>query len=151
MASGIWALRQGVASRSSDPSKLPLVFERVITELTMAGGDADTNAAVAGSLLGALFGYSGLPSNWASDLKHLDWLLSKADAATFLITGEGAAYDPEHDIDTLIDGGKGDMTKEDLDAKWSAMIETLHRRTGDFEKLEKMKQRKKDVDGCIIG
>lgn len=73
----------------------------------MAGGDGDTNCAVAGSLLGALIGYSNLPSGWLQDLKHHDWLLSKADAAIYLTTGEGAPYSSENDPDNLIDGGKG--------------------------------------------
>lgn len=40
------------------------VFKIVLTEMTLQGGDADTNGAVVGSLLGALFGYSGLPNQW---------------------------------------------------------------------------------------
>lgn len=99
------------------------VFERVLTELTMAGGDADTNGAVAGSLLGSLLGYSNLTTSWVEDLKYCDWLLAKADAATYLILGEGKPYDYENDTDTLFDAGKGDMSKEELDARWKVLIE----------------------------
>lgn len=155
LASGVWALRQGIAAlhtrrHEQDEAYLPSTFELIITNLTMAGGDSDTNGAVAGSLLGSLFGYSNLPPQWCEDLKHRDWLMSKADAATYLILNEGPAYDYEHDADNLIDGGKGGMTKEALDAKWAAMIETLHRRTGDFEKLEKMERERKQQEGCVI-
>ncbi|KAG8832653.1 hypothetical protein FRC17_000920 [Serendipita sp. 399] len=129
LASGIWALRQGIAALSApdeDPDRLSNLFERVITELTMAGGDSDTNCAVAGSLLGCLIGYANLPVGWKEDLKHRDWLLSKADAATYLIAGQGAAYSPNEDKDNLVDGDKGEMSKEEIDAKWLVMMETMH-------------------------
>lgn len=141
-------------NRQTDPkpeSSLSSVFERVITELTMAGGDSDTNGAVAGALLGCLFGYNNLPEQWVRDLKHQDWLISKADAAAYLILHEGAPYEWETDKDNLIDGGKGDMTKDELDAKWKVLIETLHRRTGDTEKFEEMERKRKKADeGCLI-
>ena len=37
-------------------------------------GDADTNAAVAGQILGAYISYSGLPMDWINMLKHKQWL-----------------------------------------------------------------------------
>ena len=46
-------------------------LERVIR----LGGDADTNAAVAGTLLGASFGASSIPSGWLRDVKGRDGLL----------------------------------------------------------------------------
>jgi len=123
LASGIWALRQGIRAMQANASDLSSVFERVITELTMAGGDADTNAAVAGSLLGTLIGYSNLTTGWVQDLKHRDWLLAKADAASYLIIGQGAPYDYHDDIDTTVDAGKGPMSKEEMDARWGVLIE----------------------------
>ena len=39
------------------------------------GGDADTNGAVAGALLGARFGVGGIPSEWLRDVKGRDDLL----------------------------------------------------------------------------
>src|SRR6187402_2286036 len=50
-------------------------FEKLITDLIMEGGDADTNACVAGALLGAWLGYSRLPANWEKGLHNRDWLL----------------------------------------------------------------------------
>ena len=41
------------------------------------GGDADTNAAVAGALLGAQYGVSEIPSRWLENLKESDALLGK--------------------------------------------------------------------------
>ena len=123
LASGIWALRQGVAAVKSGVQDRPSVFEKAITELTMAGGDADTNGAVAGSLLGAFLGYTSLTASWVKDLKYREWLLSKADAATYLILGEGTPYDYKNDTDTLFDAGKGNMSKEEMDARWKVLIE----------------------------
>ena len=117
----------------------------------MAAGDSDTNCAVAGSILGTLVGYSHLTKDWVHDLAHHDWLVTKTDAAISLLTGEGAKYGPKADKDNLVDGGKGDMSKEELDARWKVMVETMHRRCGDMELLEKLeKSRKQDKDGCIV-
>ena len=42
--------------------------------LCRQGGDADTNGAVAGALLGCKLGTSALPPSWLNELKHKDWL-----------------------------------------------------------------------------
>eukprot|EP00931_Biecheleriopsis_adriatica_P122073 TRINITY_DN97092_c0_g1_i1.p1 TRINITY_DN97092_c0_g1~~TRINITY_DN97092_c0_g1_i1.p1 ORF type:complete len:250 (-),score=54.38 TRINITY_DN97092_c0_g1_i1:54-692(-) len=55
-------------------------FCHAIHSLAMAGGDADTNAAVAGALLGCAVGKSALPQHWLqafgrdADLPHRAWL-----------------------------------------------------------------------------
>ena len=64
LGAGFWALRQ------TD-------FRAALTELTLQAGDADTNGAVAGALLGAKVGYAALPSDWLSSLKHADWLYAQ--------------------------------------------------------------------------
>lgn len=133
LASGIWALRQGIAAKGSTSTTPSSVFERVITELTMAGGDSDTNCAVAGSLLGALFGYSNLPAGWLHDLKHRDWLLAKADAAVYLSTGEGAPYDLRKDPDNIVDGGKGAVSDEEFKRQWRVFDETVSQRIKAYE------------------
>ena len=51
-------------------------FEDAIIKITMEAGDADTNCAVAGGIIGGLYGYSNLPKNWISSLLHHDWLLN---------------------------------------------------------------------------
>lgn len=43
-------------------------FETAITEVTMAGMDTDCNAATAGSIAGAVWGFSKLPSKWTEPL-----------------------------------------------------------------------------------
>ena len=52
-----------------------LGFRSGVEGVVRLGGDADTNGAVAGALLGARFGAGGIPSWWLSDLKDRDELL----------------------------------------------------------------------------
>ena len=49
--------------------------EEVMNEILFEGGDADTNLSLAGALLGAKVGFSGLPKIWFKGLKHKKWLL----------------------------------------------------------------------------
>jgi len=65
LGAGTWALRQG---------RFQGGFREVITEIVRRGGDADTNAAVAGALFGTFIGLSGLPKDWLDQLCHRDWL-----------------------------------------------------------------------------
>ncbi|KAJ1553977.1 hypothetical protein HK096_005529 [Nowakowskiella sp. JEL0078] len=62
-----------------------LVVKSLIVELTMEGGDADTNGAVAGALLGVLVGYDGLPEEWVNGLHRRDWLLKRGEALLALL------------------------------------------------------------------
>ncbi|XP_022104915.1 uncharacterized protein LOC110986914 isoform X2 [Acanthaster planci] len=61
LGAGFWALRQSS-------------FRDAIEAITLEGGDADTNGAVAGALLGCKLGYCKLPSSWKNELKHKEWL-----------------------------------------------------------------------------
>jgi ADP-ribosylglycohydrolase len=45
-------------------------FEEGILAIIREGGDADTNAAVAGALLGARFGFTAVPAEWREGLFH---------------------------------------------------------------------------------
>jgi ADP-ribosylglycohydrolase len=40
-------------------------FEQAMIDIVNRGGDADTNAAVAGAMLGAYYGEEGIPQRWA--------------------------------------------------------------------------------------
>lgn len=40
----------------------------------LTGGDADTNACVAGAMLGCKLGIEAIPESWKNKLKHKDWL-----------------------------------------------------------------------------
>ena len=42
-------------------------------------GDADSNGAVAGALLGCKIGASALPSSWLEGLVHKKWLDKRID------------------------------------------------------------------------
>ncbi|CAG9329373.1 unnamed protein product [Blepharisma stoltei] len=52
-------------------------YEDTIRDIIIQGGDADTNAAAAGALLGCKVGFSGLPQNLVQQLLHKDWLEEK--------------------------------------------------------------------------
>ncbi|XP_064632971.1 ADP-ribosylarginine hydrolase Tri1-like [Lineus longissimus] len=58
---GFWALRQ----RN---------FRQAIQAILMEAGDADTNCAVAGALLGCRVGMQNLPQTWISGFRHKKWL-----------------------------------------------------------------------------
>jgi len=67
LGAGTFALRQ---ARTES-------FESIITQLTLEAGDADTNGAVAGALIGALVGFRALPAQWIAQLIHPTWLNTK--------------------------------------------------------------------------
>ena len=54
-------------------------FEEGILTIIAEGGDADTNAAVAGALLGAKFGYNTIPRPWVEGLVYYDDLMERAE------------------------------------------------------------------------
>ena len=51
-----------------------VTFVRHVDLFLLQAGDADTNGAVAGALLGCKLGASKLPDSWLDGLKHKDWL-----------------------------------------------------------------------------
>ncbi|XP_077977964.1 ADP-ribosylarginine hydrolase Tri1-like [Glandiceps talaboti] len=61
LGAGFWALRQ------KD-------YRGALTAIAKEGGDADTNGAVAGALLGCNVGYDKLPTSWRDELRHKGWL-----------------------------------------------------------------------------
>jgi ADP-ribosyl-[dinitrogen reductase] hydrolase len=63
-------------------------FEQGVISVVHKGGDADTNAAVAGALLGARYGLSAIPQRWVDELEGLDRVLAAADGL-FELAGEG--------------------------------------------------------------
>jgi len=62
-------------------------LEDSLTYLANAGGDTDTNAAVAGALLGARYGESGIPPRWAQLIAGADGVRRLADR---LVEAQGA-------------------------------------------------------------
>lgn len=73
----LYAFRALVAAGARRDAAL---FKRVVTEIAMEGGDADTNCAVAGAVLGAALGYSALPADWIAALPNRAWLAAEIDA-----------------------------------------------------------------------
>lgn len=55
-------------------------FRSALERAIQLGGDADTNGAVVGALLGARFGASGIPSRWLEDLEGGESLLASIRA-----------------------------------------------------------------------
>lgn len=45
-------------------------FKPALEQVVQAGGDTDTNAAITGALLGAVFGVEGIPANWRASVTH---------------------------------------------------------------------------------
>ena len=56
-----------------------------LREVVAFGGDTDTNAAVAGALLGARFGRDGLPGGWLANLADREAIEAEAEALSALI------------------------------------------------------------------
>jgi ADP-ribosylglycohydrolase len=54
------------------------IFSDTLQRIIMEGGDADTNGAVAGALMGAKLGFEAIPVGWVNGLKHRDVLLERA-------------------------------------------------------------------------
>lgn len=67
LGAAFWALNQAES------------FEDGILKIIHEGGDADTNAAVAGALLGAKFGYETIPQAWIDGLVHYQSLKERVD------------------------------------------------------------------------
>ena len=67
MQAGLWAVTA------------PLDFEEALVALVNAGGDTDTNAALAGAVLGARYGASAIPLRWTSHVAQRERLADLAD------------------------------------------------------------------------
>ncbi|KFY31206.1 hypothetical protein V493_01314 [Pseudogymnoascus sp. VKM F-4281 (FW-2241)] len=111
-----FAIREGLGLHSGSTE----LFETLITNLVMEGGDADTNACVAGALVGSWVGYSRLPRHWSKGMKNVEWLVVKAEAVSFksgiMRPGPDARVRMWPDnVDTALDGNKGMLNEEQLE------------------------------------
>jgi len=68
-------------------------FEEPLVAVIQAGGDTDTNGAVAGAILGAIHGAGAIPERWTSRIARADQLVSLADRL-FERAGRAAAELP---------------------------------------------------------
>jgi ADP-ribosyl-[dinitrogen reductase] hydrolase len=73
----------GVALRVAGEAK---PFEDGLRAVVALGGDTDTNASVAGALLGALHGVDGLPPDWLARLVEATAIREEAEALAGLVT-----------------------------------------------------------------
>ena len=126
LGAGILTLR--LAMRG--PSRAD-TFENLMLALTMEGGDADTNGAVAGALLGAWLGESKLPVAYTSKLHHYDWLHRKAIRfvhASGIQDQDGAQSwaEKSQDNDTDMYGGRQPLTQQELFERESSVMEMIN-------------------------
>ncbi|KAK5816330.1 ADP-ribosylation/Crystallin J1 [Linnemannia elongata] len=85
--------RQDLAPTSPEYGGGEGLFRGLMEQVTIEAGDADTNCAVMGSLLGARFGLQGgIPENWWKNLQHLDWLEETIDAYADRILADYEAH-----------------------------------------------------------
>ncbi|KAK5996688.1 hypothetical protein PT974_02028 [Cladobotryum mycophilum] len=145
--SGIHLLR--LAMRKVAASKGTLltqtaIFEPLVVELIMRGGDADTNACFAGALVGAYLGYRALPPHWRDGLTHRDWLMEKSEGLSALLgIGQGSGYSGSADKDTALDGGRGFLTDKQMEEKWMLLQADMAKREHERIKQEEMEERRK--------
>jgi hypothetical protein len=84
---------------AGNPLSQKSLFEDLMVDLIMEGGDADTNGAAAGAQL---------PSHWTLELAHKEWLLKKTGRLAIAIGVESGSLEIEKDEQR--DGGVGLMT-----------------------------------------
>lgn len=160
LGAAILALRLGMRqSRSSwrgqvatDPTPTPAtarpnstIFEEIMTSLVFEAGDADTNACVAGALLGCWFGYNSLPAHWRDGIEHHDWLVQKCEALSQVmgVSNDMPGYKGSADLDTCIDGGKGLMSREELKARGEAFTAQYVERQAKGMQLANQREKEK--------
>ncbi len=67
MQAGLWAVAT------------PLDFEAALVQIVSAGGDADTNGAVVGAVLGARYGAAAIPQRWLDCIPERERIEALAD------------------------------------------------------------------------
>ncbi|CRG89128.1 hypothetical protein PISL3812_06164 [Talaromyces islandicus] len=129
------------------------IFEELITALIMQGGDADTNACIAGAVLGAWIGNSGLPPTWRDGLDHNRWLLHKCRAMEQVLGIDESltGYDGVQDKDTLSDGGRGLLDKRSLEARDAAFVDMYTKKMKMMAERMAHKERKETDRGWMRG
>ncbi|KAH7096996.1 ADP-ribosylglycohydrolase-domain-containing protein [Auriculariales sp. MPI-PUGE-AT-0066] len=147
LGSAMWALRKALEWRANGQVPDRDMFERIITDITMEGGDADTNAVVAGAIVGCYLGVQGLCYRWAVGLGEgeraggetvglREWLTQKGEAACVLLgisEMPAATYDPTTDHDTLLYGAEDAVAltdKEMDDMMWGKVMAGMAQRMG---------------------
>ncbi|KAI9889201.1 MAG: hypothetical protein M1814_005717 [Vezdaea aestivalis] len=142
LAAGILCLRLAMQKLTTDLD----VFESIMIDLIMEGGDADTNAACAGALVGAWVGFSRLPTHWAGGLRDGQWLLKKTDAFCQVVgITERNQYVSGEDQDTLTDKERGLLGRDVLERREQELL--AHILTRDKERKDAQAAKKKKSSG----
>jgi ADP-ribosylglycohydrolase len=113
------AMRKLSTTVAGNPLSRESLFEDLMIDLIMEGGDADTNGAAVGALVGAYLGYTQLPSHWTLGLAHREWLLKKTGRLAIAIGVESGSLEVEKDEQR--DGGVGLMTAKKLKSRDSML------------------------------
>ncbi|EAQ92077.1 hypothetical protein CHGG_00312 [Chaetomium globosum CBS 148.51] len=137
LGSGVVLLRMAIRRLAASKNGLldrTFLFEQLITDLIMRGGDADTNACFAGALLGAYLGYYALPDHWKHGLKYQEWLLEKSVALCQVLgVGDGDYDGAEHkDTDPL--AGKPAISQDEMEGRWMVLQQATFRKMEDAAK-----------------
>ncbi|VBB81622.1 Putative protein of unknown function [Podospora comata] len=138
LGAGVVLLRMAMARNRGvlDRSRL---FEELITELVMKGGDADTNACFAGALLGAYLGFAALPDHWRNGMVHGKWLVGKAESLCQVLNVKDGQYNGQEDADTAPLGGKPEISQQDMEAKWMVFQQEVVRKMEEAKKTDETK------------
>jgi hypothetical protein len=154
IGSAILTLRLGMRGSAKGSVVSTELFEILMTDLIMYAGDADTNGAVAGALLGCWLGFSRLPPTWERGLAHRTWLLSKTERLSKMIgvTLRAAGEVDMPELDDAPEGGKplmtkAEMEKRDLDFMYMMLEKDKQRKA----RLEKARQKGKGVGEWFKG
>lgn len=120
-------LRQAMRKKAANPNLVTDLdtYESLVTPLTMEGGDADTNACIAGAVLGAHLGYKSLPPHWRDGLSHGPWLYQKCEAMCQIIGVTKGLYDGKEDPDTAPAGGRPLLTEAEMNKRLVDFTEKL--------------------------
>lgn len=143
--SGIHVLRMAMRKSAESGYSLAFqsaVFESLITDLIMRGGDADTNACFAGALLGAYLGYRTLPPHWRDGLRHGPWLMQKAEGLCQLLGVADGTYKGSEDEETQPHAGRGIPTDKQMEEKVMLLQADMAKREQERTKAEEEEQRK---------
>lgn len=148
LGSAVLTLRLCIRAALSTPLASKTLFENLITDLIMQGGDSDTNGAAAGALIGTYVGYANLPSHWAMGLAHKEWLSAKIlrlIQVLGVLEGEVAL-----EADEAPDGGKGMMNRDELERRDQVMLaHILEKKRVRTEKERKEKEKGKGFLGLF--
>lgn len=134
LGAGLHLLRLAMRSTGNLGAPLPAqtaIFEPLITDLIMLGGDADTNACFAGALVGAYLGFKALPPHWRDGLRHGEWLMAKAEGLCMMLDVVHGTYSGAQDTDTAPDGGRGFLTDAQMEEKVMRHMAGMVQRLGE--------------------